>query len=70
MLKATHHTYFEGGVDAYRRFMSVNTLSPIIYLTKNQLKTSRIPSSVLSASSTSPLQSYRLTSASTAPSPS
>ena len=37
MLKATHHTYFEGGVDAYRRFMSVNTLSPIIYLTKNQL---------------------------------
>lgn len=36
-LKATHHTYFEGGVDAYRRFMSVNTLSPTVYLTKSQL---------------------------------
>ncbi len=36
-LKATRHTYFEGGVDAYRRFMSVNTLSPTVYLTKNQL---------------------------------
>ena len=36
-LKATHHTCFEGGVDAYRRFMSINTLSPIVYLTKNQL---------------------------------
>lgn len=36
-LKATHHTYFEGGVDAYRRFMSVNTLSPTVYLTKEQL---------------------------------
>ena len=33
-LKATRHTYFEGGVDAYRRFMSVNTLSPTVYLTK------------------------------------
>lgn len=37
-LKATHHTYFEGGVDAYRRFMSVNRLSPTVYLTKDQLK--------------------------------
>ena len=36
-LKATHHTYFEGGVDAYRRFMSVNRLSPTVYLTKQQL---------------------------------
>jgi len=36
-LKATHHTYFEGGVDAYRRFMSVNRLSPTVYLTKLQL---------------------------------
>ena len=36
-LKETHHTYFEGGVDAYRRFMSVNTISPTVYLTKEQL---------------------------------
>ena len=36
-LKATGHTYFEGGVDAYRRFMSVNTLSPVAYLTKQQV---------------------------------
>ena len=36
-LKATRHTYFEGGIDAYRRFMSVNTLSPTVYLTKLQL---------------------------------
>ena len=37
-LKATGHTYFEGGVDAYRRFMSVNTLSPVAYLTKQQVR--------------------------------
>jgi hypothetical protein len=36
-IKTTRHTYFEGGVDAYRRFMSVNTLSPTVYLTKQQL---------------------------------
>lgn len=36
-LKATQHTYFEGGVDSYRCFMSVNTLSPTVYLTKQQL---------------------------------
>ncbi len=36
-LKATHHTHFEGGVDAYRRFMSVNRLSPTVYLTKGQV---------------------------------
>ena len=37
-LKSTSRTYFEGGVDAYRRFMSVNRLSPTVYLTKDQLK--------------------------------
>lgn len=37
-LKSTGHTYFEGGVDAYRHFMSVNRLSPTVYLTKDQLK--------------------------------
>ena len=36
-LKATRHTHFEGGVDAYRRFMSVNRLSPTVYLTKGQV---------------------------------
>jgi hypothetical protein len=36
-LKATRHTYFEGGVDAYRSFMSLNTLSPTVYLSKQQL---------------------------------
>ena len=37
ILKATDHTHFEGGVDAYRRFMSVNRLSPSVYLTKGQV---------------------------------
>lgn len=37
ILKDTRHTHFEGGVDAYRRFMSVNRLSPTVYLTKGQV---------------------------------
>lgn len=36
-LKAAHHTHFECGADAYRCFMSVNRLSPTIYLTKEQV---------------------------------
>jgi hypothetical protein len=36
-LKAAHHTHFECGADAYRCFMSVNRLSPTVYLTKGQV---------------------------------
>lgn len=37
-LKATGYTYFEGGADPYRRFMSVNRFSPTVYLTKRQAR--------------------------------
>ena len=61
-LKATHHTYFEGGVDAYRRFMSVNTLSPTVYLTKLQLASNMsllLPNMAVSSGPLNPI-SYQL----------
>ena len=57
-LKATRHTYFEGGVDAYRRFMSVNTLLPTVYLTKQQLASNMsllLPSMAVSSGPLTPI---------------
>lgn len=61
-LKAVGHTYFEGGVDAYRRFMSVNTLSPTVYLTKLQLACNMsllLPNMAVSSGPLNPI-SYQL----------
>ena len=61
-LKATHHTYFEGRVDAYRCFMSVNTLSPTVYLTKLQLARNMsllLPNMAVSSGPLNPI-SYQL----------
>ena len=57
-LKETDHIFFEGGVDAYRCFMSANTVSPIVYLTKRQVSNNTsllLPGMAVSSGPLSPI---------------
>lgn len=61
-LKTTGRTYFEGGVDTYRRFMSVNRISPTVYLTKDQLSSNTsllLPNMAVSSGPLTPI-SYQI----------
>lgn len=60
--KEARHTHFEGGADAYRRFMSVNKQSPTVYLTKSQLASNMsllLPNMAVSSGPLPPI-SYQL----------
>jgi len=62
VLKSAKEVHFEGGAGPYYRFMSVNTVAPPVYLTKQQIThdfTLLLPETVVSDGPLRPL-SYRL----------